>query len=287
MRCCIVYLASPSASRIRPGLDDRRRYEVLKVSLTLTRSCLPTLPILIFHEDYTPEDIDGLSFAGATFVHVDFSGGGDVYRPIHASKGYMMMCRFFSGGLQSHPALHPYTHCIRLDDDSYFTTPFTTEARVASYASRDYVYRSVFYEAKSQQSLFDFTLQFLERRGRLQTFRRPVLLAALRSEGILRGMAYTGKAPYTNFHCASQRLWSHPLVADYLREIERVEGCLHHGWLDANIHAMVIWVLARDIPSLQIVEDTGFGYRHNIHVSRLGSTHIDADDSLDFMPSLV
>jgi hypothetical protein len=283
MRCCIVYLASPTAARIRPGVDDRRRYDVLKFSLARTRMHLPTLPILVFHEDYTPEDIDGLAFAGAVFVKVDFSGHDDVYRPIHASKGYMMMCRFFSGGLQAHPALEPYTHFIRLDDDSYFTEPYLTETRIASYADRDYVYRSVFFESKPQQSLFDFTLQFLKRRG-LAHFRLPALLATLHREGVLRGSSYTGKAPYNNFHCASRRLWAHPLIAEYLREIERVHGCLQHGWLDANIHAMIIWVLARQVSSLRIGEDTAFGYRHNVHISHPGTVHIMVGETLKFLP---
>jgi hypothetical protein len=46
---------------------------------------------------------------------------------VNASKGYMMMCRFFSGIVQKHPELQKYSHYIRLDDDSYLTDPYITE----------------------------------------------------------------------------------------------------------------------------------------------------------------
>ena len=60
MSLCIVYLASPSKAPIHPTQDLRRRYDVLKYSITLTRSLFPSTPIFVFHEDYTEEDTQGL-----------------------------------------------------------------------------------------------------------------------------------------------------------------------------------------------------------------------------------
>jgi hypothetical protein len=283
MSVCIVYLASPSAFLI-PEPEPRRRYEALKYSMTRTRILLPTLPIVVFHEDYTKEDIDGLGYTGATFVKVDFRGFDDVYRRVNASKGYMMMCRFFSGVLQAHPELQKYSHYIRLDDDSYFLEPYITEKRISTYLTYDYVYRSVFYEAKQQQTLFDFTLKFLERETRMNIVDMNYLRATLRNENVIINGTYSGKAPYNNFHVSSLRLWTHPLVAKYIRAIESVHGCLHHGWLDANVHAMIIWVVAKRIPGIRVTSDTEFGYRHNAHVSVTSALNVVIVPNLKFIP---
>jgi hypothetical protein len=54
--------------------------------------------------------------------------------------------------------------------------------------------------------------------------------------------------------------------------------------LDANIHAMIIWCLAPLI-GLSVLHDGTFGYRHNKHISHLGSPAIYWDDTLPFAPS--
>jgi hypothetical protein len=283
MSLCIVYLASPTDFLIHPQTDKRRRYEALKYSMTSVRKLFPKTPIYVFHEDYTEEDKQGLNYTTATFVQVDFTGFESVYRNIHASLGYMMMCRFFSGILQSHPALQTHTHYIRFDDDSYLTPPFLTEERAKLFLNCDYVYRSVFREAKPQQSLYEFTLQFLRSTAATNVISERLLIQRLQREGIVIGNRYTGKAPYNNFHCASLRLWSHPLVSRYIQAIESVHGILHHGWLDANIHAMVVWVLA-PLLSLEVYADTAFGYRHNQHVSLLDSLSVVFEPRLKFIP---
>lgn len=285
MSVCIVYLASPSAAPIHPKTDLRRRYEALKYSITRTRVLLPKTPIYVFHEDYTEDDMKGIEYATPTFLKVDFTGFDDVYQSVNAPKGYMMMCRFFSGVLQKHPDLQKYTHYIRLDDDSYFIEPYITEKRIADYLSQDYVYRSIFYEAKPQQTLFDFTMDFLARKTRMSLIDTTILRRKLQAEHILINGRYTGKAPYNNFHFASLRLWNHPLVASYIQAIESVHGCLRYGWLDANIHAMIIWVLAKRIPDIRVTTDTEFGYRHNCHVSIVHSLNVVADERLTFIPS--
>lgn len=282
MDLCIIYLASPTKWSVLSGV---RRYEALKYSLTTVRPMFPNTPIYVFHEDYTEEDKTGLSFAVNDFFKIDFSGFDDVYKRVNAPKGYMMMCRFFSGVLQSHPALQKHTHYIRFDDDSYLLAPFLTESRIHSHTgSVDYVYRSVYYENKSQQTLFEFTIDFLKRKGmsELDIF---ALKTQLRKENILRGDAYTGKAPYNNFHLSSLRLWSHPIVKQYIETIESIHGCLTHGWLDSNIHAMIIWVLAKRYKEIIVRIDLEFGYRHNIHVSLLQSENVLIGNTLSFVPN--
>ena len=260
------------------------RYEVLKYSLQTVRPMFPTTPIYIFHEDYTNADIDGLKDYRPEFYTVDFGGFDDVYVRVNASKGYMMMCRFFSGVLQKHPALQKYTHYLRFDDDSYLTAPFTTEQRVNSYLKYDYVYRSIFYENKPQQGLYDFTIQFMRSLG-MTDIEYMSLRTKLQQEMILIGDRYTGKAPYNNFHVSSLRLWNHLIVLRYIQSIESVHGVLHEGWLDANIHAMIIWVLAYKYRDIQVLTDTAFGYRHNAHVSTLNSLNVIADPMLSFVPT--
>lgn len=284
MRLCILYLASPTKAVVDPTKDLRRRYDALKYSMTTMRVLFPTTPMIVFHEDYTAEDMAGLP-SDTKFVQIDFSGFDDVYVRVHASKGYMMMCRFFSGLVQSHPALQEYTHYIRMDDDSYMKEPYLTEQRIKEYESFDYVHRSVFYEAKSQQSLFDFTFHFLRKNG-LFGGNEITVKSGLRRDRILNDAnRYTGKAPYNNFHFSSLALWRHPVVVRYIREIEAMNAILRYGWLDANIHAMILWLL---IPTLRLnlkcTTDTSFGYCHNKHLSEMYGLNIKYVETFDFIP---
>jgi hypothetical protein len=213
---------------------------------------------------------------------VDFSGSDDLFVKHVFPKGYVLMCRFFSGQLQRHPALQGYSHYMRLDDDSFFQAPWITPEHVDSLLVHDYVYRSLFYDLKDHQGLFDWTLAFLKDAGYGKDI--PILLRWLTSKGVLRDGQYTGLAPYNNFHLASLRMWSHPLVSAYVDRLEADHGCLKYGWLDANIHAMLIWCLA-PLLGFGVYEDSSFGYRHNKHVSHLGSPAIQWDESLPFYPS--
>lgn len=281
MNPCIIYLASPRDWMIPSR--ELRRYEALKYSLSTVHPRFPNTPIYVFHEDYSDEDKAGLAFAVSEFFQVDFSGFDDVYRNVNAPKGYTMMCRFFSGIVQQHPALQRHSHYIRFDDDSYLLEPFLTESRVLSYENTDYVMRSVFYESKPQQALFDFTIRFLKKLG-MNEVDYLILRGSLQREKFLKGNSYTGKAPYNNFHVSSLRLWRHPIVSQYIQAIESVHGCLAHGWLDANIHAMIIWVLAKRYRDINVQIDTAFGYRHNLHISLPNSEKIVVGYILKFIP---
>lgn len=285
MNACIIYLASPTAWKVGVAPNQLRRYEALHYSLSTVRPMFPTIPIYVFHEDYTEEDKLGIAFAVTEFFQIDFSGFDDVYKRVNAPKGYAMMCRFFSGILQQHPALQKHSHYIRFDDDSYLLAPFLTETRVNTYKNIDYVYRSVYYENKSQQTLFDFTVAFLRKMG-MNEIDILLLKSNLHREKFLKRNMYTGKAPYNNFHFSSLRIWKHPIVSRYIQSIEDVNGCLAHGWLDSNIHAMIIWVLAKRYPDIVVRTDTAFGYRHNVHISPLNSENIVVGEKLQFMPNI-
>lgn len=283
MSWCIIYLASPRDFTTGRGGTGYNRYDVLKASLIITKRVFPNTDIYVFHEDYTEEDIRGLPSV-THFEKVNFEGFESMYNPtLNTSRGYLMMCRFFSGVVQKHPILQKYTHYMRLDDDSYFLEPYITENDVNSYLSTDYVFRSVFKEHKPQQSLYDFTIRYISHYVNpisiLQVKRFLVSRRFLTEDGV-----YTGIAPYNNFHISSLRLWNHPIVKNYINAIEESGGIFRNGWLDANIHAMIIYIFPRVISSISVSHATSFGYRHNCHVSTLGSLNVLCDESLPFYP---
>lgn len=274
MSWCIVYLASPRAFG---------RHECLKTSLRIAKRCFPTTDIYLFHEDYTPEDFADLPPIREA-IRVDFSGFDNVYNPAVGRKGYLMMCRFFSGILQSTPQLQAYSHYMRLDDDSFFLEPYITESRVRDIMlNQDYVFRSVFHEAKSQQTLYEFTMKFLAQHGVNPLQLRQIQASLVTRKVVTSNGTYTGLAPYNNFHVSNLQLWKHPLVVKYLQDIESVCGILRYGWLDANIHAMIVFVFPYVVP-IRVLNDIWFGYRHNIHTSPLGIETIWIDPSLPPYP---
>lgn len=259
------------------------RYDVLRASMVITRRVLPSIDVFVFHEDYTDEDIQGLP-EGIVFEKIDFSGFESIYNPtLPTSRGYLMMCRFFSGVVQAHPLLKKYTHYIRLDDDSYFLEPYISESLVKSLVSHDYVFRAVFHEAKSQQSLYAFTMKFVNR------FTNPIRMLQIKRLLVRRNFLtesemYTGIAPYNNFHMSSLRLWNHPMVRQYIDAIEASGGIFSNGWLDANIHAMIVYIFPYIIPDLSVAPCTTFGYRHNHHVCPLGRLYAICDETIPFYP---
>lgn len=279
MSFCIVYLASPRSFHIFDDPAQASRLELLQGSLHIARRQFPTTDILVFHEDYTEEEFAVLPEV-TKFLQVDFSGHETHYNPkLRRPYGYLMMCRFFSGVLQSHPEVTKYTHYMRLDDDSYFLDPYLTEERVKALLTHDYVFRSAFQDPQDQQSLWEFTLDFLRKEGYGQHI--ETLKNELRKKYVLQGDTYTGLAPYNNFHIASQRLWQNPLIQRYIAALEASHGILQKGWMDANVHAMVMYVLTLFI-GMKIHHEATFGYRHNRHVSRHDSTAVDYIESLPF-----
>jgi hypothetical protein len=259
------------------------RYDVLRASLMNTCRILPNVPIFVFHEDYTQEDILGFPH-GITFEKVDFRGFETIYNSsLPSPRGYLMMCRFFSGVVQQHPLLQKYSHYIRLDDDSYFLEPYITESAIQQFCQHDYVFRALFHEAKPQQSLYEFTMRFID--SKLNVVQKLQLKRLLVSHGVItRTDQYTGLAPYNNFHLSSFRLWRHPIVREYINAIEGSGGIFRNGWLDANIHAMILFIFRFLIPEISIQSSTIFGYRHNQHMCSLYNLDVVYDKTISFYP---
>lgn len=259
MPLCIVYLASPRDTWFH---NIGTKLSVLQKSLAITRKVFPTLDIIVFNEDLLPGDLP----EEVKSVKIDFSGLEHrfISNTSHRPYGYHMMCRFFSGVMQSHPALEPYTHYMRLDDDSFFMHPCNID--YSDFLKYDYVFRTTFMEeGHDMQSLYKFTESFLHSRNLyLPTFNKQL-------------------APYNNFHVSSLVMWKHPLVKEYIDEIEANNLILGSSILDANIHAFIIWAIFPNT-GLKLKEETGFGYRHNHHVSTLGTLGYRFTDKIPYSP---
>jgi hypothetical protein len=262
MSFCIVYLASPRDFEH----GGQKRIDMLRISLQRTKQLFPTRDIFIFHEDYTDEDKESLPPI-KEYIQVDFSGGDEHYNPeTNRRKGYLMMCRFFCGIMQSYPQLAPYTHYMRLDDDSLFLEPYISEARVGELLKYDYVYRALYTEppCMNDHPLWEFTLSFL-RKERAQEWDIALLKKTLHERYLMKGGTWANDVPYNNFHLSSIALWKHPLVQRYLHALETEGGILKYGWFDASVHAMVAFVLSW-FTRATYVEDPTWGYRHNCHL---------------------
>lgn len=259
---------------------------MLQASIRQTRKCFPNTDIFVFHEDYTVDEMAKLEGVKQC-IQVDFKGFEDIYnRSLSQRRGYLMMCRFFSGIVQSYSALQSYTHYMRLDDDSFFQEPYPTQSSISSWLTKDYVFRSLFCEANDQSSLFDFTMEFVKKELGIQYYLRlPRLYAILRSRGVLRNERYTGLAPYNNFHVSSFQMWKRPLVRKYIHAVETSGNIFMKGWLDANIHAMIVFVLSQ-IETIEVGTDITFGYQHNTHISAIGSFNAIAKPGIDFFPGM-
>ena len=269
-------VASPRRFHIYDDPTQMSRIELLHQSLSITRKLFPTTDVIVFHEDYTENEM----IDGVRFIQVDFTGQEEYLNTaLRRPYGYLMMCRFFSGIVQSHPELQKYSHYMRLDDDSFFLEPYLNETNVQELLKHDYVYRSTFGDLQDQQSLYQSTLAFLKKEGYQHTI--PTLERELQKKFFLKDGKYTGLAPYNNFHIASQRLWQNPIVQRYIEHIENEKGILRYGWMDANIHAMIIYVLALYC-GMKIHHVGWFGYRHNRHVSRHDSTAVEYVETLPF-----
>ena len=119
----IVYLAAPREAvteTIPPSGTPRRNFLMASIA-SVVQHFNWGFPIIIFHEDYTEEDKNLIkskyAYLDITFEKVDFSLPKHIdesrlsnERPI----GYRMMCRFFSGVLQNHPALDNYEYYMIL-----------------------------------------------------------------------------------------------------------------------------------------------------------------------------
>lgn len=307
MNSCIVYLASRLDGYNSILSTGESRFEMTCLSLKNVTNILK-IPVIMFHEDFTDKEKQILKniYENITFEKVDFirpdlefkqkpcitSGKSNnicicknphiknpkdvCFRP----KGYLMMCRFFSGIMQKHPALKSYDSYFRFDDDSFFIKPFFNQSQfLKQFENCDYGFRSSFSESQDQTELFNFTKEFcLKNNLKFDSIKRFLV-----SRNIIKNNKYTGLAPYNNFHYCNLKLWNHPVIQKYINELEKIGGCLIQGWMDANIHGMIIFIL---MPLLQLKINlvTNFGYRHNRHFSILNQPFIRYLENERFFP---
>lgn len=249
------------------------------------------LPVIIFHEDFTEEvKSDFLNiYENITFCSVDFQNNNLPFdkNVSKCGKGYMMMCRFFSGVMQSMDILKDYDSYIRMDDDSFLIERFINQERFLSEANKSYyTYRTIFYDniedINNPIGLYNFTYNFCK------SYKLDIdgLLPKLKELGFLNNGKYTGICPYNNFHFSKLDLWKNSIIKNYTERIINMNGTLLYNWMDANVHAMIIFVLC---PLLYIPtqEITDFGYRHNKHFSILNSNRHTFKQNEDFYPKII
>jgi len=249
------------------------------------------LPVIIFHEDFTEEvKSDFLNiYENITFCKIDFQNNDLPYDKSRSKcgKGYMMMCRFFSGVMQSMDILKDYDSYIRMDDDSFLIEPFINQERFLGEANKSYyTYRTIFYDniedINNPIGLYNFTYNFCKSNN----LDIDNLLPKLKEIKFLNNGKYTGLCPYNNFHFSKLDLWKNSIIKDYTERIINMNGSLLYNWMDANIHAMIIFVLC---PLLYIPTKviTDFGYRHNKHFSILNSSKFVFIEKTEFYPKII
>lgn len=307
MNSCIVYLVSRLDGYNATLSTGESRFIMTQCSIKNITEHLK-LPIIIFHEDYTEKEKDIIKkiYADITFEKIDLlredlpfkqkpcktsglsngkcscdrSDSKNPKRLCFRPKGYLMMCRFFSGQLQKHPALQNYDSYFRFDDDSFLLEPFLDQSTFMNQVMPcEYVFRSIFREGQDQSELFTFTKDFCKENN------LPIekYIEVNRNSFLFTNGKYNGMAPYNNFHYCKLSLWNNPVIKKYIEAIENVNGCLNKNWMDANIHAMIIFILM-PLLGLSCKPICNFGYRHNRHFSILNRVHITYDSSADFFP---
>ena len=249
------------------------------------------LPVIIFHEDFTDEVKDEFLdiYNNITFCKIDFQNNNLPYdRNISkCGKGYMMMCRFFSGVMQSMDILKDYDSYIRMDDDSFLIEPIIDEERFLTKAKKYYyVYRTIFFDnpedMNAETGLFKFTYDFCKN----YNLKIDELMPILYNVGFLKDQNYTGLCPYNNFHYSKLNLWKNSIIKNYIERIINMNGTLLYNWMDANIHGMIIFVLC-PLLHIPICEITDFGYRHNKHFAILNSNEHTFLNEEDFYPKII
>ena len=290
MKYCIVYLASPQESRLS---TNQLRFDMLCASIRNTSRVFKNTDYYIFHEDLDNEHQDTLQSchdSSMFFDKLDFVREDLSFVRFGRPKGYMLMCRFFSGELQEKLTSKGYDGYIRFDDDSFLLDPLLSKQSIETMMNeKDYIFRSIFMDGqpkfnngKPMQSLYDFTKKFVSDKN----LQLESIIPFLKKQYFLnlQGL-YTGLCPYNNFHACNLSLWNHPIIKEYTNAIIENNGCLMHYWMDANIHSMIIFVLC-PLLNINVGLNTEFGYRHNRHFSLLYSPGITYRKDEDFYPQV-
>ena len=295
---CIVYLVSRLDGYNSILSTGEKRIDMTYMSLKNNTKYL-NLPVIIFHEDLTEKEMKNMKIIhnNITFEKVDFedpklefinvtpcktSKKTDLCtcekfscirnKTCWRSKGYFMMCRFFTCILQNHPALQNYDGYIRFDDDSFLIEPFIPKNQFLKQVfESDYLFRTVFQDGHSSNLIYNFTKKFCQENG-------------LDISKTMFRNGYNGIAPYNNFHATKLSAWKHPLIKKYIDKLEEEKCFLTKGFMDANVHSMIIFVLM-PLVGLKVSSCTNFGYRHNYHYSAIGSENFNFINN-NFFPKI-
>lgn len=285
MKYCIVYLSSPQESKLTTG---EYRYDMLCCSIKNTTKVFNDVPYIIFHEDLDDEHKNNILKINenAIFEKLDFIREELDFKKFGRPKGYMLMCRFFSGEMQEYLIDHNYDSYIRFDDDSFLLEPIINKDELINDLTKnDYIFRTIFFDGQKKynngipmQSLYNFTLEYIKDKGYDVT---KIYNFLYKNKIIDNNGLYTGIAPYNNFHATNLKLWKNPLIKDYINKILECNGCLMNFWMDANIHSMIIFILC-PLVNIPISIKTNFGYRHNRHFSILNNFNFIYKENEDF-----
>ncbi len=287
-KTCIIWLIN-KIDKICKATGENRLIMAKNSVSNVTRYM--KLPVIIFHEDFTEQVKDEFLdiYDNITFCKIDFVNNNLPYDKniSKCGKGYMMMCRFFSGVMQSMDILKDYDSYIRMDDDSFLIEPIIDEERFLTKANNYYyVYRTIFFDnpedMRAETGLFKFTYDFCKN----YNLKIDELIPRLNGLGFLEDEKYTGLCPYNNFHFSKLYLWKNSIIKNYTERIISMNGTLLYNWMDANIHSMIIFVLC-PLLYIPVGTITDFGYRHNIHFSKLDSIGIDLKHNVEFYPKII
>tara|TARA_Y100001970_G_C14211627_1_gene847275 strand:- start:145 stop:1014 length:870 start_codon:yes stop_codon:yes gene_type:complete len=283
---CLIWLVNKIDKICKPT-GEKRIIMTMESVKNVTKYI--KLPVILFHEDMTEKiKSDFLNiYDDITFFKLgDFKENNIPYdsNVCKCGKGYMMMCRFFSGVMQDTNILKQYDSYIRFDDDSFLTEPYINVYNFFEIARKNhYVYRSIFYDnpenINQTNGLFDFTYNFCINNN----LKIDELLPSLKKSGFVSNGRYTGICPYNNFHFCKLELWHHPVIKDYTNTIIRNNYITLYNWMDANIHSMIIFVLC-PLLDMKVSCINDFGYRHNKHFSVLGGDSVVFKDKEEFYP---
>lgn len=287
MKYCVVYLASQYDSKLSTG---QYRFDMLCESLKNTSRIFGDKDYIIFHEDLKEEHKDRIKSINknVAFEELDFIREELDFVKFGRPKGYMLMCRFFSGELQKYLLSKNYEAYIRFDDDSFLLEPYLDRQKLENEMNDNgYIYRTLFRDGQLKfnggvpmQSLYDFTKLFLTEKG----LKCERIYPYLQSIGFIdNNMLYTGLSPYNNFHACQLSIWTNPLVEEYVQTLMDVNGCLMNFWMDANIHSMIIFMLLPFTENKSFLK-TDFGYRHNRHFSQMNSPGLQYRNDEPFFP---
>lgn len=236
-------------------------------------------PIVVFHDDITPEaiadlraklrDALGRETPNVAFEYLEFAfPAGFVFDPAKVNPkaplsefrlGYRHMCRFHSGEIYKDPRLAKYDWYWRLDSDSYILGPIQTDPfEHMARNGLEYAYLSdVDYEApRVAEGLWETTQRFRQTCG-------------FDSSNIDRHLRF-GKWPYTlfytNFEIGKFSFFRGPQYMAYYDALDATGMFYYNRWGDAPVHWLGVRMF---MPDAKVWRVKTIAYQHNNWVKNL------------------